>query len=176
MKLRFRPEVAETERARVVQELCARIGSPVFAVEGLGEPGGSLELVTGRALAERGQTLALAEDASGGHLAALCSLVIGEGQWLTGGTVCALPGGEDAALAAAERARSTWSADFGLATGSLQGDPPDQGAIALVGEGVREARLVRYFGGAERQQGLAAGAALDLLRRHLLGDRSTGAR
>lgn len=173
VKLRFRPEVPEDERRRVAEELRARIGSPVFAVEGLGEPGGPLEVVVGRLLAEQGATLALAEEASGGHLAALCRLVEDSETWLVGGFVSAIGPGEEAALAAAEKTRRRFGTDFGLATGGPMDDPPNQAAIALAGESLRQTRVLRYVGGGERQQGHSAGAALDLLRRHLDTRRNT---
>jgi nicotinamide-nucleotide amidase len=193
LKLRFAATVPDAEVRAIAHELAAKIGAPVFGIEGLGEPCGTLAEVVGRALAARGATLAVAESCTGGRVAAACTAIPGSSAWFLEGAVTysnaaktrqlgvpeALIAAHGAvsepvsrAMAAGLRERS--GATFALAITGIAG--PDGGTpekpvgtvhLALASpEGVTH-RLVSLGGDRPRIQDLAAGAALDILRRHL---------
>lgn len=181
LKLRFHPRVAPDERAAVARELAARIGRAVFAIEGTGEPGGSLEQVTARRLEAVGGRLAAVEGASGGRLASACVSRPGAARWFRGAVVLGpddADGSEADLLAHARKARERLGATHVVANGPFVPDErEDRGAtgrvaLALVHPEGELARTVTLFGDAERLQGLAAGANLDALRR-VLEDRGS---
>jgi nicotinamide-nucleotide amidase len=93
VKLRFAPGVAEERVRALAEELAARVGAPVFAIEGLGaeelsnRPGHGLAEVIGRRLAAAGHTLALAESCTGGLVASWCAAIPGASAWLLEGVV-----------------------------------------------------------------------------------------
>lgn len=193
IKLRIAPGVPEAQVEAVVARLHAVIGSPVFAIEGTGLPGGDLPTVIGRLLQDRGATLAVAESCTGGRAASLCTSVPGSSAWFVEGVVTyanqakvrrlgvpeallAQHGAvsEPVARAMAEGVRSTAGSTYGLATtgiagpeGGTEAKPVGTVHLALSGPLGTEHRWMRLGGDRPRIQALAAHAALDLLRRHL---------
>ncbi|GAB4369450.1 MAG: hypothetical protein Kow0062_03390 [Acidobacteriota bacterium] len=177
VKLRVAPDVPEDELRGLVAALRERIGAAVFAVEGLDdEPGGSLAEVTGRLLAARAGTLALEEGASGGLVVASLARHEDAARRVLDARVQLGPDDPpDDPAYRAERLRTRAGADWGLVTHPA-GPVEDAGVmqVAAVGLGVagpevQAARSVRLPGDPSRRQRLAAGAALDLLRRALSG-------
>ena len=84
IKVRFPAQTPDTEMATVIDELAARIGSPVFAIDGLeSRVGGSLVEVIGRELIAQGSTLAIAESCTGGLIASMCTAISGASTWFT---------------------------------------------------------------------------------------------
>jgi len=191
VKLRFPAGFSARERERIVHGLAARIGLPVFAIEGLDDgdgAGGDLAAVTLALLAARGMGLAVAERGGGGRLVAMlhgaaCAAEGGNG--LACSMVRANDGAASAAqaVALAQGARETGAADLGLGL-SLDADPdpdpdghPDagpkagrigRGYVALLGVGIEEQCPIRVAGSRGLMQTLGAAAAVDLLRRWLL--------
>lgn len=152
VKLRFHPHVPDDEVARVAAEIAERIGSPLFASEGLSAPvapwadpeGGELAAVVGRALVRAGHTLAVAESCTGGRVAAMCTAIPGSSAWFVEGAVTyanaakvrmlGVPEAllaehgavsEPVARAMAEGLRTRSGADWALATTGVAG--PDGG-------------------------------------------------
>jgi competence/damage-inducible protein CinA-like protein len=186
LKLRWRAGTPEAEIEAVADALRERIGRPVFAVEGLGAPGGSLPEVVGRLLVGRDLRLAVAEWASAGRLATACTGLQGSGAWLLAAAVAPTADGWralgwDLAMASepraaarqlAEEALRRSGAGCALATGPLVADVGEGrpgGWAALATEGETHERPLRLVGDRGRSQALAAGTALDLLRRWLQG-------
>ncbi len=193
VKLRFAPDVAEDRVRALVDDLAARIGTPLFAIDGLDVPGGSLAEVVGHALRVHGATLAVAESCTGGRLSALCTAVPGASAWFLEGLVTYANAskirhlGVDAdtlghygAVSAevsqqmARGVREGAGATYGLGITGIAG--PDGGTdekpvgtvhIALAAPGGVHHRKLRLAGDRERIQNLSAAAALDLLRRKL---------
>lgn len=94
VKLRFHPGVSDAEVIATTREIAARVGSPLFAIEGLPEPlpgvdseGGELAEVVGRALVRTGATLAVAESCTGGRIASMCTAIPGSSAWFLEGAV-----------------------------------------------------------------------------------------
>jgi nicotinamide-nucleotide amidase len=195
LKLRFSPDVEDAAIADAVAAVRARLGSVVFAVEGVGEPAGSLIEMVAHKLRSRSETLAVAESCTGGQIAAQCVAVPGASAWFVEGAVTysntakvrqlgvspeviervgAVSTEVCTQMAAGIRSRA--AATYGLAVTGIAG--PDGGSadkpvgtvhIALdTGRDVHH-RLLRLGGDRPRVQSLAAAGALDLLRRHLDG-------
>jgi nicotinamide-nucleotide amidase len=193
IKLRFTADVPESEIRELVNELTDRIGSPIFAIEGLGGSEGSLAEVVGRSLTDRGQTLSIAESCTGGGISALCTAVSGATRWFTEGVVTyaneakvrrlgvrtetlELHGAvsQATALEMAAGIRDRAGTDYGLACTGIagpSGGSPDKPVgtvhIALACPDGSTHRTLRLGGSRSRIQSLAAAAALDLLRRVL---------
>jgi nicotinamide-nucleotide amidase len=151
VKLRFDADAAEAIVVAVTEDVAARIGSPVYGIEGLpssaGKPGaGSLAEVIGRALIAQGRTLAIAESCTGGGLSARCTALAGASAWFVEGCVTytneakverlrvpasliAAHGAvsEPVARAMAEGIRLTSGATYGLGVTGIAG--PDGGTI-----------------------------------------------
>ncbi len=96
IKLRLAHSVPTSDDVALVKELAARIGRPLFAVEGLPPDvelpgvdveGGSLIEVLARTLQRRGHTLATAESCTGGRIASLCTDLPGSSGWFLEGAV-----------------------------------------------------------------------------------------
>ena len=149
----------------------------------------SLAASVGALLAERGQTVAVAESSSGGLIAAALLAVPGASAYFKGGGVVytgaskqILIGLSEEAMAAARAAteahalhlaravRDRLGADWGIGetgaagpTGNRYGDPPGHSCIGIVGP-VRRA-ITLETGSADRAANMAAfaGAALELL-------------
>lgn len=193
LKLRFPVDFPESELRAIVADLVARIGSPVFAVEGLGEAGGSLQEVVGAALLARGETLAVAESCTGGRISAKCTAIAGSSRWFLEGAVTYANSakvralGVDEAMLAEHGAvsepvvrqmaagiRERSGATYGLAitgiagpTGGSTEKPVGTIHFGLATPGGVHHRRAQLGGDRNRIQELAAGAALDLLRRLL---------
>jgi nicotinamide-nucleotide amidase len=193
VKLRFSSDASEAYIRAVTEEIVAKIGSPVFGVEGLDEPGGSLIEVVARALCARGETLSTAESCTGGRVAAMCTSVAGSSQWFIEGVVAysnrtkvELVGVDPEAIAQhgavseelarqlAEGVRRRARTTFGLSTTGIAG--PGGGTkdkavgtvhIALATPTKTYHRCLRLSGQRERIQQLSAAAVIDLLRRYL---------
>jgi nicotinamide-nucleotide amidase len=217
LKLRFAADVAEADVKVAVAEAVRRLGPAVFAIDGLDAPGGSsvegmglrplpgrrsplhdygggsLAEVVGRRLAERGETLAVAESCTGGRVAAMCTAIAGSSRWFVEGMVAYANeakvrhlGVSRATLAAhgavseatcremaaglRERAGTTYAlAITGIAgpDGGTPEKPVGTVHLALAHLDGLVHRAVHLGGDRRRIQELAAGAALDLLRRNL---------
>jgi nicotinamide-nucleotide amidase len=188
LKLRFDADVPESEVRAITDEAVRRIGSPVFVVDGPG-----LAEVVGRALFARGETLAVAESCTGGRVAAACTAIPGSSRWFAEGVVTYSNAakvrvlGVDAGVIEASGAvsepvarqmaaglRERSGATYALAITGIAG--PDGGSpekpvgtvhLAMATSSSVVHRLIHLGGDRTRIQDLAAGAALDLLRRHL---------
>jgi nicotinamide-nucleotide amidase len=202
VKLRFEPEVTVERLMEIATRVALAVGTPVFSIEGLPRPiqgfecrGGELAEVIGRALVERGETMACAESCTGGRVAATCTAIPGSSEWFAEGMVTYSNAakqrqlgvrGESLAahgavsevvareMAAGCRERS--GADWGLAVTGIAGPgggsaekPVGTVHLALAGPDGVAHRLVRMGGDRARIQTWSAGAALDLLRRSLQG-------
>jgi len=156
----------------------------------------TLEAVVGGLLVERGLTLATAESCTGGLLAERLTRVPGSSAYFLGGVVAysndskvrdlAVDAGlvardgavsESVALALASGARARFGADLGVGITGIAG--PDGGseekpvgtvhvAVAGPAEAILHRRL-RFPGERERVRWFAAQAALEMVRRRLLG-------
>ena len=195
VKLRFAPNTPEARIHQVVHEVRTRIGSPVFAIDGLDGPGGSLVHTVAEALTHAGQSLATAESCTGGRIAALCTGVPGSSAWFVEGAVvyaneakvrtlgvtpAALEAhgavSEPVARAMAEGIRARAGTTYGLATtgiagptGGSEAKPVGTVHMALATPEHTVHRVARFGGDRARVQALASHATLDLLRRHLQG-------
>lgn len=195
VKLRFAASVPDATVRALTQDVADRIGSPVYAIDGLDAPGGPLPAVVGRALAARGATIAVAESCTGGQLSALFTSVPGASGWFMDGVVTydntaktrrlgvppallAAHGAvsEPVARAMAEGVRATAGTTYGLGVTGIAG--PDGGTsdkpvgtvhVALATPHGTQHHLLRLSGDRARIQTYAAHGALDLLRRHLHG-------
>jgi len=171
---------------RAVRE---RLGDHVY---GTGED--ALEVVVGRLLAERGLTLACAESLTGGGLGERITTVPGASAYFLGSVVAystaakrSILGVSSATLEAegsvsracaaemAAGARRAFGADVALALTGAAGPEPHEGAepgqvwVALDAEGVSRQHGFRWPFDRDLVRRFAEQAALDLLRRHLLG-------
>jgi nicotinamide-nucleotide amidase len=186
IKLIFSPEVEEAERQRTVAEARARVGPAAFGVDC-----GDLAEVVGHALAERGQTVALAESCTAGRLCAWLGAVPGASRYLLEGSVvysneaktrtAGVPAemiaehgavSEPVARALAEGMRARAGATWGLGITGIAGPgggtadkPVGTVHLAVAGAQGTEHRLVRLPGDRDRITSLAAAAALSMLWR-----------
>jgi nicotinamide-nucleotide amidase len=187
-------EGAKAKIEPIAAEILRRLGKYHF-----GEGDQSVEEVLGKLLAERGETLALAESCTGGLLAKRLTDVPGSSAYFLEGLVTysneakerllGVPGSllvehgavsEPVAKAMAEGARRLSGADYALSTTGVAG--PDGGSeekpVGLVYVGLADAggtRAERLDLSAWRRsreliRERSAGIAFDLLRRHILGD------
>lgn len=183
---------AEAERRadRLAAKLREALGTPVF---GAGEE--TLELVVVRELRSRGARVAVAESCTGGLVGHRLTQVPGASDVLDLGVVAyanwakeellgvppellASHGAvsEPVARAMAEGARSRGRATWGVGvtgiagpTGGSDEKPVGTTFVAVAGPGGTQARSLRLPGGREQVKVLASQAALELLRRALLG-------
>lgn len=195
LKLRFAADVSDDEVRDICTTVAARIGSPVFGIDGLNGRCGGLAEVTGQLLIDRNETLAVAESCTGGRLSAMCTSISGSGAWFLEGVVTYSNAAKVRVLGVSEtslaeygavseqvaremadglRARS--GATYALAITGLAG--PDGGSaekpvgtvhLALASPSGTEHRLLRLGGDRNRIQDLSAAGALDVLRRSLQG-------
>jgi len=149
--------------APIEAEVRARLGEAIY-----GEGKETVEAVVARLLAERGQTVAVAEAGTGGQLSARLAATGQATQIFYGGSIvtaaCTTPATE-----LAHNVRSERAADWGL---SLCLDPQasdHQIQIALVGTAPEESRLMGYAGPPASLALWASTSALNLLRQTLLG-------
>jgi nicotinamide-nucleotide amidase len=170
-------------------EVRERLGDHVY---GAGDA--PLEAVVVGILAERGATLAAAESLTGGGFGARIAAVPGASEVFLGSAVTyaleakrsvlgvsaeALDGpgpvSAECALEMAAGARRVFGADVGAALTGAAGPEPHGGAepgqvwVALEAEGVTHALGFRWPGDRGLVRRFAEQAALDLVRRHLLG-------
>jgi nicotinamide-nucleotide amidase len=156
--------------------------------------GDSLEAVIGWLLRERNATLAIAESLTGGQLGQRITSVAGSSDYFVGGFLtytdkmkAELLGvdpelirrhtavSEEVAAAMAAGARARTGADYSIATTGEAGPKSNSGAPAgtvFVGFADKDqCHAVRFVmpGDRIRVRGFATNAALDLLRRQLLG-------
>jgi nicotinamide-nucleotide amidase len=182
-------EEAEALVAPLESEVLARLGDHVY---GAGDEG--LEVIVVRALVERGLTLAAAESLTGGGFSERITAVPGASQTLLGAAVTYSarskrevlgvsaetleregPVSQACALEMAAGARRVFGADLGVALTGAAGPEPHGGAepgqvwVALDTEAARHALGFRWPGDRALVRRFAEQAALDLVRRHLLG-------
>lgn len=195
VKLRLSAGVTDADAAAIADELKRRIGTGVFAVEGLGAPGGPLAEVIGRLLVSRQQTLAVAESCTGGQIAAQCTAIPGASAWFLEGAitysnaaktrVLGVPAdtierhgavSAEVAMQMATGVRERSGASYGLAVTGVAGPgggspekPVGTVHVALATSTDVHHRLLRLGGDRSRIQSLSASGALDLVRRHLEG-------
>lgn len=167
----------------------ARLGAAAYSVDGT-----SLDVVVHALLRERGATLAVAESLTGGLVAAALTDAAGASATFLGGTVvyateakAALgvdpsllaergPVDPDVALALAARVRERFGATHGLATTGVAGPEPvgahPPGEVFIAVDSAAGARVVRRALPPRRDavRALTVVHALDLLRRHLIGE------
>lgn len=194
VEIHLRERVRGAGEATTIERLDREIAD-VLGVHLFGRDADTLEGVVSRLLLERGARVATAESVTGGGVARRITSVPGASLRFAGGAVCytdaakaALAGVEPATLAAegavsaavglqmAEGIRRRLGAEWGLATTGYAG--PDAGGpdrpvgtvfLALAGPGVSVTREALFPGQRATIQDRAAQAALDLLRRGLLG-------
>ena len=188
VKLRFPAGFSAAQRDAIADSVAAPIGIGVYSREGYGRdtgPQGALAEVLLQLLATSGLTLAVAEQGVGG---ALTAMLHGSGLAAACGChrVCATDGEvslqQASALASAALAASGSDMALGL---SLQSDPhaasPGSAWVVLVGgpsvagsavagmqAGGLQHRQFTVAGGRALMQTLAAGAAMDFVRRRLI--------
>ncbi len=182
---------AEARLARACAAVREKLGALCYG-EGEDE---TLEAVTGRLLAESGQTLATAESCTGGLVSERITAVPGASAYYRGGVVAyaneaktALLGvpeallrehgavSEPVARAMAEGARERFGADLAISTTGISG--PDGGTpekpvglvfVGLARAGASEATELLLPFDRERHRRITAQAAIDWVRRTLLG-------
>jgi nicotinamide-nucleotide amidase len=153
----------------------------------------TLELVVGRMLVARGESVATAESCTGGLLAGRITDVAGSSQWFLGGVVAysgdvktSMVGvdpahiqqhgevSEEVARDLATGARRRFGASWGIGVTGIAG--PDGGSeakpvgtvhVAVASRDHVEHRKLYFAGGRENVRRFATNAALDLLRRGL---------
>jgi nicotinamide-nucleotide amidase len=178
---------AEALIAPVEAEIRLRLGDAVF-----GADAETIEVVVLSEARKRGWTVGTAESATGGMVAGRLTAVPGASEVFRGGVVAyatdlksgllGVPGdvmeagvvSEETALAMARGARATLGVDAAVAvTGSAGPDPQERPTgtivVAVVTPEGDAARTFRLPGDRERVRAYAATAALQLLRRGLIG-------
>ncbi len=190
VKLRFPGDFPENELQTVVGDIASRIGSSVFATEGLDEPGGSLVEVVARQLQSRQERIALLEISTGGHLTATCSALNGQSDWFARSIVLGPhdplhefgvpehllcehgPVSAPVACALAQSIRGCTGATYGLATTGIEKIKKSAGDrstgiafVALATPKKTHQRQLLTFGDPSRIQRMGTAESLDLLRR-----------
>ena len=190
IKVRITAKAADADSARqllTAEEAQVRtiLGDLVFGVDEE-----TMEDAVGHLLRAKGWSLGLAESLTGGLVGSRCTKVVGSSEWFRGSIVSyasevkfdllGVPEGpvvsEQASKAMALGARKVLGADVGLAVTGVAGPAEQDGeppgtvwmGLALPGDDVGEARLVRMPGDRERVRQFSAISLLDLLRRRLL--------
>lgn len=189
---------ARCETAEEAERLLAEVGDPIEKLLGsrlYSSNGDSLEARIGALLRERGATVAVAESCTGGMLSQRITSVAGSSDYFLGGLVTYTNRmkeellGVDAsvierhtavsaeiaeAMAAGTRART--GATYAISVTGEAGPESSTGAmpgtifIGLAAEGSpTEAKRYSMPGDRERVRGFAVNAALDMLRRKILG-------
>lgn len=188
VKLRFDDTVAHEARQECVAACRTLLGWRAFGVDC-----GDVAEVVGQHLAERGETLALAESCTAGAVAAWVGKTPGASRYLIEGAVvyandakvrtCGVdaealaqhgavsePVARQLAQGMRRRAGTTWALGITGVAGPAGGTaekPVGTVHMALAGPGVDEHRVFQYRGDRARIIGLAAGGALAMLLRHV---------
>jgi nicotinamide-nucleotide amidase len=191
LHLRAHAETAE-EANRLLDEVAARI-EPILGDRIYSRTGDPLEVVVGNRLRELGQTVSVAESATGGMLAERITSVPGSSDYFVGGflvyterlksvllgvsyemlrehTAVSAPVAETMALGALDRTGSTWAiAITGVAGPASASDPAPVGTVftAVAGPDGCRTHRAHYYADRARVRTLATQTALDLLRRRL---------
>lgn len=188
---------ARCESEEEAERLLAEVGDPIEALLGArlySTNGDSLEAAVGALLRARHAKLAIAESLTGGQLGQRITSVSGSSDYFLGGFLTysdamksALLGvdpaliaqhtavSQEVAAAMAAGARERTGADYAIATTgeagpkSNTGAPPGTVFIGFASEGHSEAVRFVMPGDRNRVRGFSTNAALDLLRRRLLG-------
>jgi nicotinamide-nucleotide amidase len=173
----------------LAEEVARRLGDHVFTTADQ-----DLEETVGHLLKASGLTVAAAESVTGGSLAVRLSAEPGSSAYFSGSAVCYTadakrdvlgvsletlegPGAvsEECAREMAAGARRIFGADVGLALTGVAGPDPHVGkpvgtvCVGLDAEGAARSRCFGAPGDRQMVRRWAEQAALDLLRRHLLG-------
>jgi nicotinamide-nucleotide amidase len=187
---------ARCNQAEEAERLLAEVGGQIEEILGdriYSRDGEPLEAVVGARLRERGETLAVAESATGGMIGERITSVAGSSDYFLGGfltytdrmkhELLGVPEdvlaqytavSEQTAKAMAQGARERTGATYGLSLTGVAG-PGGGTDVAPVGtiivglaspDGVRT-QTVRFGAGRDRVRSLATQVALDLLRRKL---------
>ncbi len=182
-----RPEGIE----RIEREIESTLGINVFARDE-----GTMEQTVGTLLGVRGASLAVAESLTGGSIAGRITSVAGSSRYFVGGIVCYTDAAKievlgvrkgilqdfgavsrEVAVEMAHRARALLTATYGLAATGYAGPqgggkdrPAGTVALALTGPQLSRSRELMLPGDREGVRARASQAALDLLRRALLGE------
>jgi len=193
VKLRFEASVPEADIANAVEQVRARIGWRAFGVDT-----GDLSEVVGHALAERQQTVALAESCTAGRLAAWLGETPGASRYLIEGVVvyadaaktrtCGVseemivahgsvsePVARQLAEGIRQRAETTWGVGItGIAGpgGATPDKPVGTVHIAVAGPQGTLHRRIYLPGDRKRVQALSSAAALAMLFRAVAHPRS----
>jgi nicotinamide-nucleotide amidase len=192
LSVRAAADVAAAALTQASEQVVALLGAHVYSVNGA-----SLEEVVGAALAERGLRIAVAESCTGGLIASRLTDVPGSSRYLDEGIIAyanraktsllQVPEtlldeqgavSEPVARAMAEGVRQHADADIGLGVTGIAGPgggspekPVGTVAIAVTSrEGaVSRSRLFRFPGERDRVKFQASQAALDMVRRFVIG-------
>jgi nicotinamide-nucleotide amidase len=192
VRLTAKAESLEAARALIdplVGEVVARLGAVIVSTDDE-----TLEDVVTGLLAERSMTIACAESLTGGGLAERISRAEGASKYFAGSAVCysaeakisvlgvarstiegAGPVSEACALEMAAGARARFGADVAISTTGVAGPESHGGQapgtvwVAIDADGAAHARELRAPGDRELVRVWSEVAALDLVRRHLLG-------
>lgn len=190
LHFRARSETA-VEAERLLDEVAAQI-EPILGDRIYSRNGDPLEVVVGKRLRERGETLAVAESCTGGMLAERITAIPGSSDYFVGGflvytdamktallgvspetlkahTAVSAPAAEAMALGARERTGAAWTVSItGVAGPPSPSDPAPPGTVFIGVAGPDGCRVypMRYYGDRARVRTLATQSALDLLRRH----------
>ncbi|MDP6935543.1 MAG: nicotinamide-nucleotide amidohydrolase family protein, partial [Myxococcota bacterium] len=194
LKLLFTAEVPERRRKALVEQVCDAIGPRVYGVDS-----GDLAEVVGGLLAERGETIALAESCTVGKVVAWLGGVPGASRYLLEGAVvysneaktrvCGVSPdlivqhgavSEEVArvLSSGIRARAatTWGIGItGIAgpSGGSAHKPVGTVHVAINGPGIDYHRCLQLRGGRDRITTMAAATALSMLRQFLVDGQRT---
>jgi nicotinamide-nucleotide amidase len=195
IQVHLRARAATAEEA---DALLAEVGDPIAQLLGdrlYSRDGHSLEEVVGNLLRERGATVAVAESCTGGMVGERLTAVPGSSDYFVGGILAYSDGvkasllgvdaeliarhtavSEEVAMAMAEGARQRTGAGFAISTTGEAGPESASGApvgtvfVGFSAEGCApEARRYQMPGGRDRVRGFATQAALEYLRRKMLG-------
>lgn len=190
--LRAQSPTAEDSEAlleQIAPKILELLGSRVCSTNG-----DSMEAVVAAALRERGARVAVAESITGGLLGSRLTSLAGSSGYFDGGflvysdamkeSLLGVPAAlirehtavsEPVAIAMAEGARARTGSTYALSiTGeagpeSASGQPPGVCFLGFAADGHSEARRIHVPGDRDRIRKYAASAALDLLRRRILG-------
>ncbi len=195
VRVRVTAKAADDAAAARLIEPVERLARAALGANVYGADEETLASATSRLLLEAGATVAVAESLTGGLLGARLSEEAGSSATFRGGVVAYATGlkadllgvgaatldrsgavSAETAVAMAEGVRHRLGATYGLSLTGVAGPEEQEGApvgtvyAGLAGPGGSAAVLHRLTGDRARVRVLATLAALDLLRRHLLGE------